>query len=107
MTRAITYKRVCHSSPLLRYCLAVMLLFPSVGKAVVEGIPCAPEPTDMIVGYGDVVNCRIDPVDDLDAFRFSGAGRWYECRRQGLVAKVCRVSRYLVLNSTSVRIRIR
>jgi hypothetical protein len=73
MTRAITYKRVCHSSPLLRYCLGVMLLFPSVGKAVVEGIPCTPEPTSMIINYGDLVNCRIDPVGDLDGFRFSGA----------------------------------
>jgi len=50
-----------------------MLLFPSVGKTVVEGIPCTPEPTSMIVNYGDLVNCQIDPVSDLDGFRFSGA----------------------------------
>ena len=73
MTHGTTFKRAYHFRPLLSYCLTVMLCLPSLGEAVVEGIPCTPEPTSMIVNYGDLVNCRIDPVGDGDVFRFSGA----------------------------------
>lgn len=60
-------------STLLRCGLALMFLIPSLGKAAVEGVPCTSEPTDMIVQYGDLVNCQIDAIGDLDIFRFSGA----------------------------------
>lgn len=73
MTHDTTPKRAYHFRPLLSYCLTVMLCLPSLGEAVVEGIPCTPEPTSMTVNYGDLVNCQIDPVGDGDVFRFSGA----------------------------------
>ena len=73
MTHETTFKRAYHFRPLLSYCLTVMLCLPSLGEAVVEGIPCTPEPTNMTVNYGDLVNCQIDPVGDGDVFRFSGA----------------------------------
>ena len=75
MTHDTTPKRAYHFRPLLSYCLTVMLCLPSLGEAVVEGIPCTPEPTSMIVNYGDLVNCQIDPVGDGDVFRFSGAAQ--------------------------------
>lgn len=43
---------------------------PTLGEAAVEGIPCTPEPTDMIISYGDVVTCAIDVIGDTDVFRF-------------------------------------
>lgn len=43
------------------------------GEAAVEGIACTPEPTDMVIKYGDLINCDIDVVGDNDVFRFSGA----------------------------------
>jgi hypothetical protein len=52
--------------------LALCLFSPALSGAVVEGIPCTPEPTDMIVAYGDLVTCSIDPVGDTDIYRFSG-----------------------------------
>ena len=73
MTHATTYKRACRFSALQSYCLGTMLLLPSLGKAAVEGIPCAPEPTNMLISFGDLVNCQIDTIGDLDTFRFSGA----------------------------------
>jgi hypothetical protein len=57
MTHDTTSKKAYHFRPLLSYCLTVMLCLPSLGEAVVEGIPCNPEPTSMIVNYGDLVNC--------------------------------------------------
>jgi hypothetical protein len=75
MTHDRTSKRAYHFRPLLSYCLTVILCLPSLGEAVVEGISCTPEPTDMIVNYGDLVNCQIDPVGDGDVFRFSGAAQ--------------------------------
>ena len=75
MTHDTASKRAYHFRPLLSYCLTVMLCLPSLGEAVVEGIPCTPEPTSMIVNYGDLVNCQIDPVGEGDAFRFSGAAQ--------------------------------
>jgi hypothetical protein len=37
--------------------------------------PCSPEPTDMTIGYRDVLrgpNCELSPSGDTDSFRFSG-----------------------------------
>ncbi len=54
-------------------CLVLgFLSLPTLSGAVVEGIPCPPEPTDMFITYGDLVTCSIDPVGDTDVFRFSG-----------------------------------
>jgi hypothetical protein len=78
MTYGVTYKRAWRFSTQLRYGLgvllfAVWLFLPSLGKAQIEGIRCAPEPTDMFINYGNLVNCKIDPIKDVDFFRFSGA----------------------------------
>lgn len=35
-------------------------------------LPCIPEPTDMSIAVGDIVNCTIDPVTDSDILRFQG-----------------------------------
>lgn len=35
--------------------------------------PCDPEPTTMTMSYGDrITNCAIDPIGDIDVFRFTG-----------------------------------
>ncbi|MCX6553129.1 MAG: fibronectin type III domain-containing protein [Acidobacteria bacterium] len=34
---------------------------------------CTPEPTDMVVTYGDVIDCSIESSGDSDTFRFSGS----------------------------------
>lgn len=78
MTHVMTYKRAWRFSTLLRYGLGVLLFalwlfLPSLGKAQIEGIRCAPEPTDMFINYGNLINCQIDPIGDIDFFRFSGA----------------------------------
>ena len=54
MTHVVTYKRAWRFSTQLRYGLgvllfAVWLFLPSLGKAQIEGIRCAPEPTDMFI----------------------------------------------------------
>lgn len=49
---------------------ALLLLVPS-GEAA-EGKACAAEPTDMFIGYGDLINCSIGRVNDEDIFRFRG-----------------------------------
>ena len=51
--------------------LGLCLLFPSVARAQ-EGKPCDPEPTDMFIGYGDLITCAIDVAGDVDIFRFNG-----------------------------------
>src|SRR5258708_653160 len=44
---------------------------PAVAEAQ-EGRPCAPEPIDMRIVYGDLITCQIDPPGDVDFFRFTG-----------------------------------
>lgn len=61
-----------------RYFLALtILVFATLTQADAamadESIPCDPEPTDMVISYGDAVSCSIDVVGDVDIFRFSGA----------------------------------
>jgi hypothetical protein len=56
-------------------CVAVLLGRPGLSSAAAEGMPCAAEPMDMLIAYGDVVTsdtCWIDPVGDADVFRFAG-----------------------------------
>ena len=57
--------------------LAIALLAlqnPAVSLAQPEGAPCLVEPTDQMVGYGQVVTCSIDPIGDSDVFRFMAVG---------------------------------
>jgi hypothetical protein len=49
------------------------LLLTRPAKADVEGRPCNPEPTNMFIGYGDLITCSIDPSGDTDVFRFQGS----------------------------------
>ncbi len=73
---AVAWARPCSGvcRPLLRVGLWILLLLPSLGKAqIIEEMLCAPEQTDMAIAYGNLVSCRIDPTDDVDFFRFSGA----------------------------------
>jgi len=50
------------------------VLFPThSAKADVEGRPCDPEPTNMLIGYGDLITCGIDPSGDIDVYRFQGS----------------------------------
>ncbi|MBI3989402.1 MAG: hypothetical protein HY347_07270 [candidate division NC10 bacterium] len=53
-------------------CSIAFVVSPQYGEAAVEGRGCSPEPTDMVISYGDLVNCRIDSIGDTDVFRFSG-----------------------------------
>jgi hypothetical protein len=48
------------------------VILPSHAEALVEGVPCPPESTDMEIVFGDLVSCAIDAASDSDAFRFSG-----------------------------------
>ena len=47
----------------------LLLVQPSFGA-----VPrtCDPEPTNMLLTYGDTVTCSIEVVGDTDGFRFSG-----------------------------------
>jgi Domain of unknown function (DUF3472) len=51
--------------------IAVVAL-PATAWAQEAVFPCTAEPTDMMVAYGDVVNCSIAVSGDSDIFRFSG-----------------------------------
>jgi len=73
MKHAMALRSVYRVSAVLSVVLGVLLYLPSLGKAAVEGIPCTPKPTDMIINYGDLVNCQIDAIGRIDVFRFSGA----------------------------------
>jgi hypothetical protein len=59
--------------PILALAFAVALLGPASAQAQPEGQPCAPEPTDQLLTYGDHVSpCAIDQLGDSDLFRFQG-----------------------------------
>jgi hypothetical protein len=53
-----------------------MMVAALVGLGVLAGraeaAPCAAEPTDMSVNYGDLISCEINPRSDNDFYRFSG-----------------------------------
>jgi hypothetical protein len=50
-----------------------LLICPRVAEAAAEGRPCMPEPTDMLIAYGELIICQIEPVGDTDLFRFPAA----------------------------------
>ena len=53
--------------------LAMFLaMLPQPCLAAPEGVVCSPEPTDMVVTYGNLVTCDISPIGDTDVFRFQG-----------------------------------
>jgi hypothetical protein len=57
----------------LTFALGGALLGAASAQAQPEGQPCAPEPTDQLVAYGDHVSpCAIDQDGDSDLFRFQG-----------------------------------
>ncbi len=54
---------------------ATLLALGTSSAVAAEGRPCEPEPTNMLIGYGDVLNspeCEIAPAGDSDLFRFQG-----------------------------------
>ena len=60
--------------PTITLAFGVALLSVASAQAQPEGQPCAPEPTDQLVAYGDRVNaCDINPIGDSDLFRFQGS----------------------------------
>ena len=74
----------------------ILLCIPSVGRAAVEGRSCSPEPTDMIIKYGNLVNCKVDFVGDSDILRFAGAkGETINARTSYLSGRVLPLTRYL------------
>ena len=48
------------------------LLFQQSSSAALEGEACSPEPTDMIITYGSLITCSINPSGESDLFRFNG-----------------------------------
>ncbi len=74
ITRIIRATRRCAGSLTWAWGFIGCLLLPSISGAVVEqAIPCFPEPTDMVMQYGDIVTCQIDVLVDADLFRFSAS----------------------------------
>jgi hypothetical protein len=57
----------------LAWGLAAVFLVAGDAHADPEGLPCAPEPTDELIEYGDLRICSISPVGESDVFRFVGA----------------------------------
>jgi hypothetical protein len=54
------------------FCCAVFLC-AGPAEAQFEGQACNPEPTDQVVAYGThIYPCHIDPVGDVDLYRFQG-----------------------------------
>jgi hypothetical protein len=49
------------------------LLFPEPGKTDVEGRSCDSDQTAMLIEYGDLITCSIDPIGDIDVFPFRGS----------------------------------
>ena len=50
----------------------VALLALATRVHAIEGVPCRPEPTDLLIRYGDLITCAIDVIGDSDLFRFEG-----------------------------------
>jgi hypothetical protein len=57
----------------LRIGLVVAMLGGLAGTAEAQGGPCTPEPTVMLIGYGDTVSCTVGASGDADTFQFAGA----------------------------------
>jgi hypothetical protein len=54
--------------------IAVLILISSTVRAAIEPVvQCNPEPTNMLIAYGDIVTCSTEAVGDADTFRFSGS----------------------------------
>ena len=51
-------------------CSIAFVLYSQHGEAAVEGTECSPEPTEMTIEYGELINCRLDPSGDTDKFRW-------------------------------------
>jgi hypothetical protein len=66
MTRNI--RKTC-----LMLTVLAFLLFPEPGKTDVEGRACDSEQTNMLVEYGDLTTCSINPIGDVDVFQFKGS----------------------------------
>lgn len=50
-----------------------LAVLPAGARAAPEPLKsCGPEPTNVLIGYGDVVECTIDPIGDADVVRFAG-----------------------------------
>ena len=65
-------------SILLRWCL--LLLLGGAAHAADTVLNCDPEPTDMLIGYGEFLtgdNCVISGGGEVDLFRFDAAGGDY------------------------------
>jgi len=75
MKHDTTPRRMSRSPVVLTCWLGLVLYFglATLGEAAVEGVPCTPEPTDMVISYGDLVTCSIDVTGDTDVFRFLGS----------------------------------
>ena len=59
--------------PIVALAFVVVQLGAASAQAQPEGQPCAPEPTDQLVAYGDHVSpCTIGQLGDSDLFRFQG-----------------------------------
>jgi len=60
------------SLAVLLFVYLALVGIPTPAHADVEGIPCAAEPTDETIQYGDLITCDISPKGDSDLFRFQG-----------------------------------
>lgn len=49
-----------------------LLCWPQLVRAADESVPCAVEPTNMLIGYGNVIACSLSSTIDNDTFRFNG-----------------------------------
>lgn len=54
------------------FCLLNLWMPPGPVRAVDNIIPCAAEPTNMILNFGQFVSCAVDAPGDTDLFRFAG-----------------------------------
>ena len=56
----------------VRWRIAVVVAFSGIaGTAHAQGVACTPEPTVMVIGYGETVNCDIGVSGDTDSFQFA------------------------------------
>ena len=56
----------------VRWRIALVVAFSGIaGTAHAQGVACTPEPTVMVIGYGDTVNCDIGVSGDTDSFQFA------------------------------------
>lgn len=53
--------------------LLLLLAFPGLANAAVEGQACVAEPTDELIAYSNLRTCTVSPIGDNDIYRFVGA----------------------------------